>query len=300
MSDQGRYVRLGLFVATGIALVAVGAVLLGGADFLKTGLRFETRVSESIQGLNVGAPVKLLGVTVGRVTGIGFAAGDGTETSLVRVVGELEVDDLPAAWRGAPAESLRREVAGGLRARLASVGLSGQLYVELEDVPGARAETEPAEAEPVRIPSVPSVQQRLVGTAQQAASRLADVDFVRIAARLDEVLSSLRRVLEEEAVPALREIAGAAAEVRRAARDAAGPELRETLAAVPEVLARLEETLAQVGRLAGAQEADLRRSMENVRAITDDLRRLSARAERDPGGILFGNPPAAVEPGKVR
>lgn len=295
MGEGARDVKLGLFVAAGLALAAVGAVLLGGGDFLKSGVPFETRVSESIQGLNVGAPVKLLGVTVGRVTEIGFASAADDGQSRVRVAGELDVDALPAAWRKTPEESLRRGVGQGLRARLASVGLSGQLYVELENVPGTRA-AELGGDGPVHVPSVPSVQQRLVGTAQSAVTKLAELDLAGLSRRLEEVLEALQRVLEEEAVPALREVSRAAAEVRRSA----GPELRETLAALPDVLARLEETLAQVGRLAGSQEADLRRSMENVRAITEDLRRVAARAERDPGGVLFGSPPPPVEPGRAR
>lgn len=294
MGDGSRDVKLGLFVAAGVALAAIGAVLLGGGDFLKSGLPFETRVSESIQGLNVGAPVKLLGVTVGRVTEIGLMAAEGEP--LVRVVGELDVDDLPSSWRPAPETRLRAEVRQGLRARLASVGLSGQLYVELEDVADAPATAYVEADRPVLVPSVPSVQRRLVRTAQSAIAKLAELDLARLTLRLEEVLEALDRLIEEEAAPALREVARAAAEVRRSA----GPELRDTLAALPAVLARLEETLAQVGRLAGAQEADLRRSMENVRGITEDLKRLSTRAEQDPGGVLFGGPPRPVEPGRPR
>lgn len=294
MGDGSRDVKLGLFVAAGVALAAVGAVLLGGADFLKSGLPFETRVSESIQGLNVGAPVKLLGVTVGRVTDIGLMAAEGEP--LVRVVGELDVENLPSTWRPAPEASLRAEVRQGLRARLASVGLSGQLYVELEDVADAPATAHAEEDRLVLVPSVPSVQRRLVRTAQSAVAKLAELDLARLTLRLEEVLEALDRLIEEEAAPALQEVARAAAEVRRSA----GPELRDTLAALPAVLARLEETLAQVGRLAGAQEADLRRSMENVRGITEDLKRLSTRAEQDPGGVLFGGPPRPVEPGRPR
>lgn len=298
MGDQARHVKLGLFVAGGLVLAAAGAVVFGGGRFFTTGLAFETRVTESIQGLNVGAPVKLLGVSVGRVTDIGFAPHDGEGEHRVRVAGVLDVEDLPAHWRQDPEAGLRREIARGLRARLASVGLSGQLYVELDDVPDAPDKTAAADADgPVRIPSVPSLQRRLLGSAQTVVSKIADVDLPRLSTRLEEVLASIDRILREEAVPALREVAGAAAEVRRAA---AGPELRDALAALPDVLARLEETLSQVGRLATAQEADLRRSMENVRAISEDLRRLSSRAERDPGGVLFGGPPAPVEPGRVR
>jgi paraquat-inducible protein B len=279
MSERTRHVRLGLFVVAGLVLAAAGALVLGGRPILGDGLRFATFIPESVQGLNVGTPVKLLGVTVGRVAAIGFAPGGGVQR--VRVVGELEVGALPAAWRARPAESLRREVQEGLRARLTSVGLSGQLYLELDDVPGAPPPPEAGERLPLLIPSVPSVQQRLVGSAQEVADKLAELDLARLADRLEALLRSTDRVLAEEVAPAFRE-------------------LRTSLAALPPVLAQTEALLGELTRLAAGQGADLRRMVENLRALTEDLRRIAARAERDPGGVLFGSPPAPVEPGRSR
>lgn len=252
MRDSARYVKLGAFVAAGIALAAAGAALLGGGSFFGDGLPFETTLDESVQGLNVGTQVKLLGVTVGRVLEVGFAPPGSPGGHRVRIRGRLDLDDLPPEWRARPAESLRREVRDGLRARLTSVGLSGQLYLELDDFPDAPLAEDEGDGATVRIPSVPSLQAELFGSAEDVLSGLAKADLAGLAERT-------ARLLEE--------LAGAAAELRR---------------------------------LSAGQGAELGRSMENLSALTEDLRRLAARAERDPGGVLFGSPPPPVEPGRSR
>lgn len=64
--------RLGLFV--GLALIAAFFILetVGGLDMFKRGYRVSA-LFKTVQELTVGAPVKMAGVPVGRVEGIGFA-----------------------------------------------------------------------------------------------------------------------------------------------------------------------------------------------------------------------------------
>ena len=73
MSPEGRYYRVGIFVFAGLALI-VGAVLfLGGQTLFDDPVVIETYFDESVQGLEVGSPVKLRGVRLGEVRWIGFA-----------------------------------------------------------------------------------------------------------------------------------------------------------------------------------------------------------------------------------
>ena len=67
MSDERRYYRLGLFVICAF-LLAVATLLVFGSDvFSRPGPMLETYIDESVQGLDVGAPLKYRGVKIGRV-----------------------------------------------------------------------------------------------------------------------------------------------------------------------------------------------------------------------------------------
>ena len=72
MSERANAFRLGLFVIVSTALLVGGLTFLGAWSFTRNTVRIETYFEDSIEGLEVGAPVKHRGVTVGRVSQIGF------------------------------------------------------------------------------------------------------------------------------------------------------------------------------------------------------------------------------------
>ena len=97
MSAEARYFRVGLFVLVGVALIGSCTVILGGRGLFKDPILLETYFDESVQGLEVGSPVKLRGVQLGTVSlvcddtavrlhTIGLAFDKGRATALTRPV----------------------------------------------------------------------------------------------------------------------------------------------------------------------------------------------------------------------
>src|SRR5918992_3542296 len=61
------YFKIGLFVISAILIGISGVIALGlGSIFQKKNLS-ETYIEESVQGLDVGSPVKFRGVSIGKV-----------------------------------------------------------------------------------------------------------------------------------------------------------------------------------------------------------------------------------------
>ena len=69
--ERASFLRVGVLLLVGGA-IALGLILFIGGQRIRQGERFETYFRESVQGLDVGAPVKYRGVTLGRVTEIGL------------------------------------------------------------------------------------------------------------------------------------------------------------------------------------------------------------------------------------
>ncbi len=68
MEQKAIYLRVGVGVLSGLAMIA-GLVLWVGSDLFRTvGKKFETYFAESVQGLDGGAAVRARGVPIGRVT----------------------------------------------------------------------------------------------------------------------------------------------------------------------------------------------------------------------------------------
>ncbi|HEX6951027.1 MAG TPA: MlaD family protein, partial [Nitrospira sp.] len=73
MSQQAHYFKIGLFVVAATALAVIGIIVLGAGKWLEKSAMVETYFFESVQGLEIGAPVRLRGVRVGRVESIRLA-----------------------------------------------------------------------------------------------------------------------------------------------------------------------------------------------------------------------------------
>src|SRR5512139_2500187 len=82
MSTKSGYLKLGLFVILGSLALIASVVYLGGSTYFVDRIQVETYFKESVQGLDVGAPVKFRGVPVGVVQRITFVAAEyGTPAS---------------------------------------------------------------------------------------------------------------------------------------------------------------------------------------------------------------------------
>jgi ABC-type transporter Mla subunit MlaD len=199
MPRAGRslYFRVGALVLVG-AGVAIGFVL-----FLTSGsLRgeqtiFETYVRESVAGLDVGAPVRFRGVPVGRVTELGLVsveyravARNPEDTTARLVLVRFAVD--PERYGSA---SVADAVRAGLRVRVASSGVTGLAYLEVDFVP------DPARFPAIEvpwtprfavIPSMPSTITQVTTAAERVMTQLADLDLRSLVTAATELVEGLR------------------------------------------------------------------------------------------------------------
>jgi paraquat-inducible protein B len=199
MPQAGRslYFRVGALVLVGAA-VAIGFVL-----FLTSGtLRgeqtiFETYVRESIAGLDVGAAVRFRGVPVGRVTELGLvsvvygATARGPEDTTARLVLVRFAVDPERYGR----TDVKQAVAAGLRVRVASAGVTGLAYLEVDFV------RDPASTPPIAvpwtpryevIPSVPSTITQVTSAAERVMTQLAGLDLKALVDAATELVTGLR------------------------------------------------------------------------------------------------------------
>ena len=181
MEGRALYLRVGLMIVAGIVLLLALIWFIGGNQF-RNGTVYESYFSESVQGLDVGAPVKYRGVTVGRVMELGLVTaeyGAGMALDLQHstsrlVFARFEVDTRKIGR----VPDTETAVALGLRTRLASQGLTGLTYLELDFV-------DPKQYPPLQVPwkpeagYIPSMPSTLKPFSPAACLRRAMVSFMR-------------------------------------------------------------------------------------------------------------------------
>lgn len=283
--------RIGLFVIAALLLLVGGILALGGSWWFKRTMPAETYLAESVQGLDIGAPVMEFGVAVGRVTGIGFVRNEypqsrhdprlSTADRLVVVRMALDEAAFPKMRAGESKPSFMRAlVEQGLRAHLAPQGFTGQLYIELDLLNPQQNPVPPLGWQPrsIYIPAVPSTMTKLTSAAEQVLGRLKDADvahLVTAATSLTEELRATDRdaqaLLTSPQVGAiLANLASATANLdtlsSAARRD--GPQILATAKDVTQHLDRLTVALDRA-----AAHAKLDHTAESLAVTATDVRR---------------------------
>lgn len=324
------YLRVGLMIV-GSLVLAVGLVLFLGRNRVSDGLEFESYFSESVQGLDVGSPVKLRGVQLGQVTAILLASAAYREVGNIQdpahrqVVVRYAVDPRRLGSRDPDVEGA---VKAGLRARLAAQGITGLAYVELDFVDPARFPPQRIDWKPQRpvIPTMPSTISQIQDAAQALATKLQNVDLVGMANAIESLASEARGQLTHgDLRNALRDAAAAMEAVKTgveaadigalsgelratlaAVRElAGGPQSRELVAATTKTAERLSEAAARLPALIATLESTVKRAnngtadlqaqltpiLRDVRAVASNLRDTTDTLRRYPSSVLLGSPP---------
>lgn len=335
MAGRATFLRVGLLVVVATALL-LGMMLFLLGNRLREGKRYETYYSESVQGLEVGAPVKYRGVTIGRVTDIGLTSAaylrgqppDARMASFRLVFVRFVID--PSKVGRLP--DTASAVQSGLRARLASQGLTGLSYVELDFASPNRYPpiSVPWKPEGEYIPSMPSTLTQVQDAGQLLLAQLSHLKIDALAANLDGLITDLRGQMRDgDAQKALAGLAGltAAAQQQLAGADLPGlsAALRQTAAAaqtllagketrgalasaaqaadrlaeaarrLPALLTALQATAQRAGHTTGDAQAALAPILRDLQAAAANLRDTSETLRRYPASTLFGGPPPRPE-----
>ena len=174
--------KLGLFVLSGLVLLIGSAFYLGARRLIRPSAEVVSFFDESVQGLEEGAPLKMRGVTIGKVKDIAFAP-DGR---VVRVTSDVFLDVL----RGIGLESLAddadlfRMLPPDLRVRLAVTGITGVRFLEVDSVDPndgqdmALGFDVPANHLPARRSTLKSLEQSLMSLTSQVPELIERIDGV--------------------------------------------------------------------------------------------------------------------------
>jgi paraquat-inducible protein B len=307
--NEARYFRVGLFVLAGIALAVATILVVGGGRLFSRPVLMESVFDESVQGLDVGAPVKLRGVKLGTVRWIGFVADeyelsgdDAREGRRVLVRMELTGSDGGMSqWERA--EEVKELVKRGLRLRLTPLGITGVSFIEADFVDPER--NPPPELswtpEVLYVPSAPSTIAQITSAAERLMTRIDRLDVEGLLTNFDTLLVNVNHAVETADVDAvqksiaqlLEELQATVGGLRDTIREARVPsvseDLRGTLREVSATLVRLQLLLDDGGD-------DLGATLENLRAATQNLRDVSETARSYPSFLLFGEPPPSTLP----
>jgi phospholipid/cholesterol/gamma-HCH transport system substrate-binding protein len=317
MSAPPNHFKLGLFVIVGFAVALVTAILFGGALARKDMIRYHSYFNESVQGLDLGSPVKFRGVTIGHVCAIEIAP----DHRMVDVVSDLdtkEVMRMGLTEAGRRHGSERFAIPHDLRAQLNSQGVTGVKFVAIDffDVKSYPPPQLPfAAPQEHYIPAAPSMLKSLEDTITKAMESLPEmVDaVVMIMGRIDGLLATLERQdVSGKAVATLGHadsvMATLQATLGRIDKQDLGGKAATTLTDLDVAVKKMNlvldelggkqglvksaqhatEAFGEVGRAGQGTQKELEATLRDVSEAAEAIRALVNAIERDPDMLLKG------------
>lgn len=198
MYEENR-IKLGFFVLSGIFLMVGFVFFLGLKSALEPKLRFYTIFEESVQGLEVGSPVKFKGVTIGSVASIKILRS----SKKIRVdmdVNPNSIDHQPQQDDDKSVDQLTLQIERGLCCQLQMTGITGMKFVEIDYFKGDQCFTDWDKVEPGFIPAGISVFQNTVVSVNEALTRIAKVDFEGISKDLRKTIQNINGLTDAKDV----------------------------------------------------------------------------------------------------
>jgi paraquat-inducible protein B len=276
---------VGIFVIGALALGLIGLLSFGSLSLFSKPHRFMVYFDESIHGLDLGSPVKLRGVRVGRVVDLAVNYDDAANKSVVAVTCELTrnviTDEKGVTQKIAGPADIQTMVDHGLRAQLGVLGLAtGLLFVELdfEDHDHAPAPKPDPAQKYVVIPAMASAISQYQASISEILSDLRKVDFAGISRDTKNLLATANRKLGEADVKGLSDKVGAAAEAVTTFINS--PEAKQTFLNLNAALTDLRVVLARIDGNVGPISAELKQTLADAQAALKSLDATATTTQR--------------------
>jgi phospholipid/cholesterol/gamma-HCH transport system substrate-binding protein len=305
---DARYATIALFALACVAAAVAFIWWYSGRGDQRDYQTYEIYFQGTVSGLSKGSPVRYLGVDVGRVTYLGV---DKADPGQVKVISEID--------SSAP-------ISGGTLAKLGLLGLTGLLYIDLQQNPetsGAKALQQGAQYPviPSRKSSIEASIERLPEILGQATEVLTRIERVlsdenvrsvsQTLAHVEQASSDLPATMAEARALAaeLRGISTSTLELTRRLNQTMGrvqPDLEATLAnarIASDKLARTADGLDRLlnqnegglGKTVGASVAELQQLVVDARSASNEVRELARTLRERPSSVLFEPKAAGVE-----
>lgn len=203
MGSKANPTVIGAFVVGAVVLVVAALLIFSGGKVFTEKIPFVMYFDSSVNGLNIGAPVKFKGVQVGEVSDI-IALFDTRDLS---VLVEVRIAVTPSHFTdketrlalGAAGD--RQDRIGGLiqKGMRASLQLqsmvTGLLFIEIDFRPDVPAKLLGLNKNYIELPTAPSAMGQLMANVKQAVNRLGELPIDQVLTELIAILQRLKDIL---------------------------------------------------------------------------------------------------------
>lgn len=259
MIEANRY-KLGLFVIIGVSCFIATLFFLGLSEAFQRKAKLVTLFKESVQGLDVGSPIKFKGVPIGKVSRISIRTND----KLIRVDMEVLLSvfekDPEVKTKSDPLAYLHdffaTEVKNGLRCQLVYLGITGMKFIEIDYFNSNPANDIPNKLELAPnifyLPSTPSIFVDMLKLMNDSLAKISKIKFEEISDEMVQTIRQIKKMLED-------------------------PKINSALSRLDEITQNLEKTTSNINNALTEEKikeitSELTGTMKAVKELSDSAK----------------------------
>jgi paraquat-inducible protein B len=254
---------IGAFVLGAVALLVIAVIIFGSGKLFRKTKEFVIYFDTSVNGLNIGAPVKFKGVEIGAVKNIVLQLENNAEVTKIPVIIEIDLGKLTS--RGARSTIAEDEQAfhqaiytRGLRGQLLTESLlTGLLYVGLDFFPGTPVhlvQRSDEEHRYLEIPTTPTTLEQAQDAVTRIITKIEEIDLKGLIASLEGTVNGINQLVN-------------------------APELKSTLKALERTMPKLDNAIAGFNKLTITIGNDVTQLSENLQQTSIAARQTMAQAD---------------------
>lgn len=192
--SKPKSVAIGAFIVGALLLVFIALLFFSGGQLFSHKERVIMYFAGSIQGLQVGAPIKLKGVVLGEITGIQINFQSDDKNVLTAVTADLALQRINRKGGNVDRDFFEDAITRGLRAQLNYQSfLTGLLYVELDFFPDTPSQIYGFQHDILELPTV--------GTEfEEISKNLQDLNIKGVIDNLEKLSANIAKLVESGAV----------------------------------------------------------------------------------------------------
>ncbi|MCU0736186.1 MAG: MlaD family protein [Methylotetracoccus sp.] len=273
MSKPINPVAIGGFTVGALALLVIGLLIFGGGKLFETDIiRYVIFFESSLNGLDVGAPVKMQGVKVGDVKSIALQFDREHAKVYKPVVIEIDRKSFLGAGGKPPERGITYEqqkknrdklVDAGFRARLETQSLlTGLLYVDIDLHPDKAPQFAGLDYQGlIEIPCVPTTVDEIRNTADEVFRKVRELPLDRIVQEFSDSLKDIRALVGSE-------------------------EAKRSNVALAKALEGMDKTIGTLNRNLEPLLKDTHKTMTDTNALVQDSRAMVRDVHKDMKPVL--------------
>ena len=203
MNSKISPTAIGAFIIGAFCLLIISIFVFSSDSWFSKNHRFIVVFTESINGLNVGAPIKLYGVQIGHVTEIKVERDIQHNMTLIPVIFEVDqakisdyIDTQQKDWANTEVDKL---INSGLRMQLQLGSLvTGQLFIEALFLPDTEAKFYNDKSHLKEIPSIPSKSDEIQKALRDLLEGSKEIDVANLFNNLQKTIANIEKITGSE------------------------------------------------------------------------------------------------------